>query len=181
MSNLPTVSLDSPASGSYASFISFRNTRPKIGFYNRVRNGKQELPPDTVSALPGHFEKVLLRASEAGMVLWKDPCNDSMEHRDISAYLTMSSFAVVKDQHEDRLISWPRTANMFLIEPPDVDLPCPTCFNAFTQAPPRVSKGFLWTYQTTSIISFFLIGLLSSSHSAKSLSETLAAKLKRRS
>jgi len=51
----------------------------------------------------------------------------------------MTSFAVVKDSENDRLISWPREQNLHFADPPHVDLPDPSLFSRLRLASAKVS------------------------------------------
>lgn len=82
-----------------------------------------ELPPPLISALPGHFEKVISRACASAMVVWTGDADEKPEDAKFSDSFTVTSFAVCKDFQSDRLISWPRLPNALFAPPPKLDLP----------------------------------------------------------
>lgn len=54
----------------------------------------------------------------------------------------MTCFTVRKDEKTERLISWPRSQNSFMLEPDDVDLPDPGVFDSFPYDPRLRLAGF---------------------------------------
>ena len=79
----------------------------------------------TVSAKPGHFPHVLHLAHSAGILHWTHVPSETPEHQRLRSFSTVSSFAVVKNQHTDRLITWPRLQNHAGPTPPNPNLPNP--------------------------------------------------------
>lgn len=90
-----------------------------------VERLRASLPPPSVSALPGHFPKIVSRAATSGMIVWTESSSETPAERELSDRITISSFAVCKDKDSDRLISWPRIQNCLFARPPDIDLPHP--------------------------------------------------------
>lgn len=92
-------------------------------FRARLRLRGALMPRHRVLALPGHYAKVVSRAAVNGMFRWRNIHNESPSVTAEATAITMSSFAVIKDEVADRLISWPRIQNLFFLRPDDVDLP----------------------------------------------------------
>lgn len=59
------------------------------------------------------------------MIVWSDVAAETTAQREFSDDITITSFAVCKDEVSDWLISWPRVQNALFAVPPDVDLPHP--------------------------------------------------------
>ena len=62
-----------------------------------------------VSELPNHYPRVLEACHAAKMLTWTVMQEETEEHRRLRSHSTLSSFAVVKDEKHDRLISWPNS------------------------------------------------------------------------
>lgn len=97
-------------------------------FETRLRRSAHVMPRHRVLALPGDYQKVVSRATVSGMIRWSRISDEPPSVTTRSSALTMSSFAVVKDEDADRLISWPRIQNLFFLPPDAVDLPDPSLF-----------------------------------------------------
>ncbi len=78
---------------------------------------------------PGHYHRMLLKATRAEMISWSEVEREDPEWSVVADALTMTSFAVAKDMNRDRLISWPRIQNENFADPPEVDLPDPSLFS----------------------------------------------------
>lgn len=78
-----------------------------------------------VVALPGHYERIVSAATMGGMITWSDVASESESTRRRHDAITITSFAVRKDEASDRLISWSKSQNYFMIAPDDVYLPDP--------------------------------------------------------
>lgn len=87
-----------------------------------IRNSKS-VPLARVHAKEGEYPKVLLKADIGGMLDWSIVSNEDAQYRHLANALTISSFAVCKDEQRDRLISWPRVQNLYMPDPPYTDLP----------------------------------------------------------
>jgi hypothetical protein len=90
--------------------------------------GQDDLPCARTWALPGHYDRVVRLAAEAGMLKFslietEDPAYTSLADR-----LVMTLFGVGKDETHDRLICWPRVQNALMPAPSGVDLPDPSAF-----------------------------------------------------
>ena len=107
-----------------------------VGELVQTSNAKERhLPASRVYSLPGHYERVLHSADTAGMLEWSLVQRESAPFSKLADQITMTSFAVNKDSERDRIISWTRVQNLFLPEPPLVNLPSPVVFSRL-----RVSK-----------------------------------------
>lgn len=94
-------------------------------FDEQVTSNFDSLPPSRVSAISGHYARIISRACLSGMIVCSDVDSESPEQRRLDDLTTVSSFAVCKDADSDRVISWPRFQNSYFLQPPDVDLPHP--------------------------------------------------------
>lgn len=56
--------------------------------------------------------------------------------------ITMTSFAVRKDEERDRLFSWPEAPNDHMLAPDDVDLPDPGLFDRLSYSDDIRISGF---------------------------------------
>lgn len=68
-------------------------------------------------------------ADNAGMLEWSLVSNECEEYSELADTITMTSFAVTKDEERDCLISWPRVQNELIGDPPPVELPNPCSFS----------------------------------------------------
>lgn len=87
----------------------------------------------------GHYPTVLDRINQAGMLSWSAGKFEDLEYQTLADRITMTLFAVKKDDNCDRLISWPRMQNDFILNAPYVDLPTPNLFQNIRTA----THGFL--------------------------------------
>ena len=88
----------------------------------------QALPRSRVYTVPGHYEKILQKADLAGMLTWTAVKSETTATSMLADAITMTSFAVTKNDYRDRLISWPRIQNLLFLTPPPVSLPDPSIF-----------------------------------------------------
>ena len=72
----------------------------------------QALPRSRVYTVPGHYEKILLKADLADMLTWAAVTSETNETSMLADAITMTSFAVTKSDYRDRLIGWPRIQNL---------------------------------------------------------------------
>lgn len=85
-------------------------------------------PPARVHALPGHYPLILERLHNAGMLAWSAIDKQEGSYTRLADAITMTSFAVVKNQQWDHLISWPHVQNASFSGPPHTELPNPGYF-----------------------------------------------------
>ena len=78
-----------------------------------------------VSALKGHYPRLLALCHSANMFSWTLVEEEDSHTQDFRNNITLSSFAVVKDDRKDRLISWPKAQNELGPIPPNPNLPSP--------------------------------------------------------
>ena len=75
-----------------------------------------------VPMIPGQYPLVINRLQESGMLSSSVVKHETPQYTRLADSLsdcdTMTSFAVVKDQKWDRLISWPRVQNLRMPDPP---------------------------------------------------------------
>ena len=98
--------------------------------------------PARVHALSGHYNLILERLHNAGMLAWSVIDREESSYTRIANTLTMTSFAVVKDQERDRLISWPRVQNASFPDPPYTELPNPGNFTNLRHREAASLSGF---------------------------------------
>ena len=79
----------------------------------------------TISQRPGHFPQVLAKCHDANMLSWTKVADEPTTVRFLRDRITLSSFAVVKNASQDRLISWPKAQNALGPPPLDPALPTP--------------------------------------------------------
>jgi len=101
-----------------------------------------ESPRSRVHSLKGHYPRILEKAYRVGVVDWSDPKTESIEYSKLAKRLTMTSFAVRKDEKKDRMISWPRFQNMILPDPPYTELPTPDLFSTIRIEKEAKLEGF---------------------------------------
>lgn len=94
------------------------------------RNAANDFPRARLHCIRGHYGNILDMADAAGMIEWSPLAVESLAYQRTADRLTMSSFAVRKDSLRDRMISWPRTQNKLMPDPPYVDLPDPSIFGS---------------------------------------------------
>ena len=100
------------------------------------------LPGHRVYAITGHFPAIIEKAYTAGVVTWSDPLSETQEYRAMASKITMTSFAVRKDQNHDRMISWPRVQNSYMPQPPHTELPSPDMFSSIRVPDSATLSGF---------------------------------------
>ena len=88
-------------------------------------NTDPSLLKHTVSAVNNSYPKILHLCHQGSMLEWSRIKDESSKTRKLRDNSTLSSFAVVKDQKRDRLISWRRLQNATGPEPPNPCLSCP--------------------------------------------------------
>ena len=93
------------------------------------------IPSLRVHCNPAEYSHVLARLSLANMIEWSLVKTEKLQYSRIADILTMTSFAVVKDDLKDRIISWPRMQNLQFPEPPHTNLPHPGHFAKLREAP----------------------------------------------
>lgn len=86
------------------------------------------ISPPKIACKAGHHAPLLQRAHSANMLQLSLLRSEDQSHTKKADMMTMSSFAVVKDNAKDRLISWPKVQNTLMPEPPYTDLPSPDLF-----------------------------------------------------
>lgn len=89
----------------------------------------KEFPTPRVYSVKGHYPRILEKAYGVGVVDWSDPATESAQYAELAKRLTMTSFAVRKDDKRDRMISWPRYQNLILPDAPYTELPSPDLFD----------------------------------------------------
>ena len=92
-------------------------------------------PPGKVKCLPRNYGRLLERLTYSGMIIWGLLADEDSTYSRIANKLTMSAFAVVKDEKRDRLVTWPRTQNHMVPDAPKVNLPHPSQFGLFRATP----------------------------------------------
>lgn len=98
--------------------------------WNQFKAEPKSLPEPKFHAFPGHFVQVLDKADQAGMLQWSVVAQEEPHYTAFADAITMTSFAVVKSEQADRLISWPHAQNL-LCRIPRIRT-CPT---------PRISRS----------------------------------------
>ena len=91
-------------------------------------NVSHNFPRSRLHCIPGHYGKILDMADKAGMAGWSLLATEDSSYKCMASYLIMSLFAVRKDAQRDRMISWTRTQNEMMPDPPYGDLPDPSNF-----------------------------------------------------
>lgn len=108
----------------------------------RALHDSPEIPVPRVHSLTGHYAKVLLRMHDAGMLQWSVIENEDPQYTELADALVMTSFAVLKDETRDRLISWPRVQNLYMPDPPHTALPNPGHFSKIRTPRDSALSGF---------------------------------------
>lgn len=72
---------------------------------------------------PGTYPELINKMSESGLINWRLDDIRATELRNYAHLLQLTIFAIKKDLNTERLISWPRIANLFSMLPPKPDLP----------------------------------------------------------
>lgn len=94
---------------------------------------RDKIPAPTVHSSKEQYLLFLSRAEESGILSWIQESSESQTYRQLAPHLELTLFAVSKTEKTDRLISWPRTQNMLMPEPPYTPLPDPSLYSSIHQ------------------------------------------------
>lgn len=92
-------------------------------------------------AFPGEYPKDLLKASQAGMLLWAYFDTEYATCRSFSDRITITNFALTRDTHADRLITWPRLQIHRFAASLDIDIPGARLFSRIITSQGTTATG----------------------------------------
>ena len=106
--------------------------------YNRAK-----APDPKLYAAGKEYVSFLQLAMESGILAWSSLTNEDPREQLLLDTICCTLFAVTKNADNDRLITWPRTQNEFLPEPPKVSLPDPSLYPGLQTPTSNLKACFL--------------------------------------